>query len=278
MSSTRKLFFRGLGATLLMTLAPLSLAAEIAAGRVVMLTGQATAVGADGTVRKLAKDDAVYSGDLVNSGPSSYVNLKFADGAFFLLRPASRFAIEDYRYGGEPSAAEAAAAKPAEPTAADSPKTATAATPITAPLVTAGSAAGVGQSRAFFRLVKGGFRTVSGLIGKVNQGDYRVSTPVATIGIRGTSYSARLCQGDCGDRDEILAKLRSAGRDAKAGETVLVTTVEEGSIAIQTQTVDEVQLPGTTRLVGEDGAVTATATPPSTEQKDQDLKPESCGG
>jgi hypothetical protein len=248
--------------------APAAWAAE-AAAKVVMLTGKATAVGSDGTVRPLAKDDPVYSGDLINSGPSSYINLRFADGGFFLLRPGTRFAIEDYRYAGAPAAAAAAPA-PAKPAAG-------AAAPVTPPPLVAAASGEAGQSRAFFRLVKGGFRAVSGLIGKVNQNDYRVSTPVATIGIRGTAYSARLCQGDCGDRDEIMSKLRSAGRNAKAGETILVTTVEQGAIAIETKTAADVQLPGTTRLVGEDGSVTPTDTPPSTEQKDQDLKPESCG-
>ena len=51
--------------------------------------------------------------------------------------------------------------------------------------------------RSFLRLVKGGFRTVTGVIGKDNRDAYRVSTPVATIGIRGTDYHTLFCQGDC---------------------------------------------------------------------------------
>ena len=50
-----------------------------------------------------------------------------------------------------------------------------------------------GASHAFFSLLKGGFRTVSGLIGKINHEDYSVATPVATIGIRGTDYLTVLC-------------------------------------------------------------------------------------
>jgi len=49
----------------------------------------------------------------------------------------------------------------------------------------------------FFSLLKGGLRTLSGLIGKTTQSEYRVSTPVATIGIRGTDYALHLCQNDC---------------------------------------------------------------------------------
>ena len=54
-----------------------------------------------------------------------------------------------------------------------------------------------GDGNGFFSLLKGGFRAVTGLIGeKLN---YRFSTTVATIGIRGTDFMARLCNGDCLD-------------------------------------------------------------------------------
>lgn len=347
-----------LGALLSLAAAAPALAAE-AAATVVMLTGQATAVGSDGAVRTLSRDDALFSGDLINSGPGSYLNMKFTDGGFFLLRPNTRFQIEDYRYvdpaqveaakakaaadaaAAQAAAAAAAAAPPATlrgpsreevaqacaasqvcrdcraskndkskacnlcfarvqnckavkkafaaaqaktptQTAAQPAAPATAPTPTpapaipAAPIVTAAVAEGSDSSRAFFRLVKGGFRSVSGLIGKVNQDDYRVSTPVATIGIRGTRYGVRLCQGECPDREEILTKLRAAGRDAKPGETVLITTVEEGKIAIQTKTAQDLQVPGSTRLVNADGDIASSDTPPSTEQNDQDLNPEAC--
>lgn len=51
--------------------------------------------------------------------------------------------------------------------------------------------------RGFFSLLKGGLRTLTGLIGKGETAAYRVNTPVATIGIRGTDYALRLCQDDC---------------------------------------------------------------------------------
>jgi hypothetical protein len=51
--------------------------------------------------------------------------------------------------------------------------------------------------RGFFSLLKGGLRTLTGLIGKNERANYRVTTPVATIGIRGTDYELRLCQDDC---------------------------------------------------------------------------------
>jgi len=51
----------------------------------------------------------------------------------------------------------------------------------------------------FFSLLKGGFRAVTGLIKK--KLNYRYSTAVATIGIRGTSFMVRICDSDCFDID-----------------------------------------------------------------------------
>jgi FecR-like protein len=72
--------------------------------------------------------------------------LRFRDGAYVSLQPGSEFAIRDYRFDGKTDGAE----------------------------------------RGFFGLTKGAMRTVTGLIGRVNRDRYRVITPTATIGIRGT--------------------------------------------------------------------------------------------
>lgn len=72
--------------------------------------------------------------------------IRFADGAYVSLQPESEFNITEYRFAGR----------------AD------------------------GSERGFFGLLKGAMRTVTGAIGRVNRGSYRVSTPTATIGIRGT--------------------------------------------------------------------------------------------
>ena len=42
----------------------------------------------------------------------------------------------------------------------------------------------------YLRLVSGGFRTVTGRIGRTNRAAYRVSTPLAVIGVRGTDWEA----------------------------------------------------------------------------------------
>ena len=48
-----------------------------------------------------------------------------------------------------------------------------------------------------FRLTKGGLRTLTGLLGATRPSGYRVITPIATLGKRGTQYAIVLCQDDC---------------------------------------------------------------------------------
>lgn len=72
--------------------------------------------------------------------------LRFTDGAYVSLQPQSEFAIREYRFDGKTDGAE----------------------------------------RGLFGLARGAMRTVTGLIGRVNRERYRVTTPTATIGIRGT--------------------------------------------------------------------------------------------
>ena len=54
------------------------------------------------------------------------------------------------------------------------------------------------KESAIFRLFKGGLRAVSGFISKRNpRRGYRLKTPTAVLGIRGTEFDARLCKADC---------------------------------------------------------------------------------
>jgi FecR protein len=72
--------------------------------------------------------------------------IRFADGAYVSLQPESEFNITEYRFDGK----------------AD------------------------GSERGFFGLLKGAMRTVTGAIGRSNRNAYRLTTPTATVGIRGT--------------------------------------------------------------------------------------------
>ena len=69
--------------------------------------------------------------------------------------------------------------------------------------------------RGFFFLVRGALRTISGAIGKREPDDYRMSTPTANIGIRGTEFVAEetVCDPACHPgRTPGLRVAVSAGR------------------------------------------------------------------
>ena len=222
------------GAALLLALTlPAVAGAAVPAANVTLVTGRGTASAAAGGIRTLAKGDAIYSGEIVHSSANSYVDLKFSDGGYFLLRPNSRFQVVDFvNHSGTvepPVAAAPTTPKPAAPAAAPSPAPAAPATPpAVAPLVTAQQDNQSGASRAIFSLLKGGFRSISGLIGKINHDEYQVSTPVATIGIRGTDYLVVICDATCAT-DPTLAAVIPPGVNPLGG---IVSTVYAHSIVV----------------------------------------------
>ncbi|MGQ0657507.1 MAG: FecR family protein [Chromatiales bacterium] len=135
--------------------------------------------------------------DPVNAGDTlatqeGRAQIRFSDGALLSLQPRSRFRIDEYHYAGAED----------------------------------------GSERSFFSLLKGGFRTISGAIGHKNRTAYRVNTTVATIGIRGTAYNARLCASDCPDlrdglhgqtQDGVLNVFNDQGSvDVPAGKSFYV--------------------------------------------------------
>jgi len=164
-----------------------------AAGTATLVTGHVSAATPSGEIRDLVKGAQVFEGEVIITSGSSYVNIEFTDGGRVLLRPESRFQIDRYQFSG--TAPQASAAQPA---------------------AQAGAAQAPRQESAFFRLLKGGFRAVSGLIGHTRREDYAVQTPVATIGIRGTDYEVRYCAGDCADvtpapKDGLYAGVQAGG-------------------------------------------------------------------
>jgi len=78
----------------------------VAAGNVTLLTGTATAASTNGWQRALARGAPVYSGDVVETGPSSYAQLKFSDAGAILLRPGTQFRIDSYHYAAAAPAAQ----------------------------------------------------------------------------------------------------------------------------------------------------------------------------
>lgn len=84
------------------------------------------------------------------------------------------------------------------------------------------------------RLFKGAMRTITGIIGRDEDDEYRVDTPVATIGIRGTEYELQYCDADCAggprarglygrtDDGAITVRNEHGARDFGAGQYFFV--------------------------------------------------------
>ncbi len=121
-----------------------------AAARVDFAVGTVQAVAAGGAQRPLSKGAEISAGETIRTGDDGRAQLRFADGALMSLQPRTEFRIDAYTYASK----------------------------------------GEGEDKGFFNLLKGGLRTITGLIGRSNRDAYRVTTQVATIGIRGTEYSA----------------------------------------------------------------------------------------
>ena len=78
------------------------------------------------------------------------------------------------------------------------------------------------QESAVTRLFKGGLRAVTGFIARRNSRAFRVNTSVATIGIRGTTFDARLCEGGECEEDARAASGLTVPRSQAIGRVAFV--------------------------------------------------------
>lgn len=85
------------------------------------------------------------------------------------------------------------------------------------------------DGRGLYSLLRGGFRTITGLIGRSRRDVYQVRTGVATIGIRGTAYSAVLCAGDlCGAKGRF-----KDGLYVKVDNGIVIVTNAKGEVTLR---------------------------------------------
>ncbi len=87
------------------------------------------------------------------------------------------------------------------------------------------------QDSFVVNLLRGGMRAVTGLIGKRNPGSYKVITPTAVVGIRGSAFLVGFnAQGQltvAGEQDEIEVCTEAGCVGVKAGEAVLVPSSQQ---------------------------------------------------
>jgi hypothetical protein len=113
----------------------------------------------------LAKGNTVLSGDAVITGTTSRAQLSMSDGARIAIRADSKIVFDEYAYAA------------------------------------AGTSSSPSDGRSVISLVKGGFRSITGAIGKDNPQNYEVRTTVGVLGVRGTNFAVLLC-GSCESASE----------------------------------------------------------------------------
>lgn len=119
-------------------------------GTVLDLSGPLLERKLDGTVKALSVKSNIEQGDTLVSEKGTYARIKFVDTSEITLKPNTQFKIENFNYEE---------GKPE-------------------------------NDSAFFSLLKGGLRSITGLLGRRNKDRFGLTTPTATIGIRGTTFIA----------------------------------------------------------------------------------------
>lgn len=140
---------------------PIWAAAADSVGKLLFAVRDVQIQHADGSTSAGTKGYELLEGDTVITGEQGRAQLVMADGARIALKPNSRFLIEQY----QPPSESALAGE-----------------------IVASAEKGSGV----LSLLKGGMRAVSGEITKLNPDGLSVKTPVATMGIRGTDWTAVL--------------------------------------------------------------------------------------
>ena len=122
--------------------------AYAAVGTVQFTAGDVTIRDAAGKLREAKKGDPLNEGDTILTGNQASAQLKMSDGGILAVRPQTELRLDRYKFSSKED----------------------------------------GTENALMSLLKGGFRTITGIIGRTNKDNYKVSTPTATIGIRGTDH------------------------------------------------------------------------------------------
>jgi hypothetical protein len=125
-----------------------ALAAAAPVGEVSFLIGTARIAAGPDAPRDLVRGDKVSAGQVIETGDNGHVHLRFVDDGTVAIRPQSRLRIEDFHYD------------PANPR----------------------------ENRIKFSLEQGTLRSITGRAGEAAKDRYRLNTPIAAIGIKGTDF------------------------------------------------------------------------------------------
>ncbi|MES2947167.1 MAG: FecR domain-containing protein [Pseudomonadota bacterium] len=115
---------------------------------VMALSGQARAIDAQGKERFLEKGAPLFAGDRVVTSEASLVQVRLNDGGYMSVRANTEMVIDRFVFDEK------------DPN----------------------------KSSFLVSLLRGGFRSITGLIGRNNPAGYQIRAATATIGIRGTDH------------------------------------------------------------------------------------------
>ena len=177
---------------LICLLLPFSAWAEGAVGSVTHMSGVLFAARADGTKKMLSVKSEILEGDTLKTEVDTFVRIKFTDGGEVVLRPETVFKVEAYGYNTDRQQ----------------------------------------QDNFLMSLLKGGLRSVTGMIGKRNPDRFQMKTSTATIGIRGTHFGALLCNNDCGNIQTISGQAPGDGLHTDTAQGSTIVSNAAGSIEV----------------------------------------------
>ena len=167
---------------------------EESVGTLKFALGLVNIESSSGEKRKAIKGDKLMRNEMVVTGAASIAVIQLNDDSRMTLRPKSAFRVNQFNMSDDSSS----------------------------------------QQSAVLNLLRGGLRLLTGLIGKVNPAGYRLNTPVATIGIRGTEFSTRLCDTDCAAEEKKLAGSDAAAKIKKG----LYVNVDDGGVLLKNFATD----------------------------------------
>jgi len=163
-----------------------------AAGEVTHLSGAVVARKSDGRSQILSVKSQVVEGDVLATAENSYARVKFGDGTEAVLRPATQVKIDAFTFNEQ---------RPQ-------------------------------QDNVVLSLLKGGMRAVTGLLARRNPANFRVATPSATIGIRGTHFGLQFCNNDCGGLTGPQGGAPANGLHADVSDGQISLTTQAGTITV----------------------------------------------
>ena len=163
------------------------------------------------------KNDVIPSDTVVNTGDKSYAVLKFEDGQVTTMQANTAFHVREYRY--DPKNAE--------------------------------------KSNIVFSKFTGGMRFITGLIGQRNHKTFRLATPNATIGIRGTEFMVATVN------DTLYSQVISGGI-SMTNEAGMVLFTAGQTIMVASPNTLPVAIPAAALPPGIFSQLVAIPTPPAT--------------